>query len=172
MSLLFFLACAGSPTLGEGSASLEHTRMAPMLDAHNQTRAFADPTPEPALADLVWSDELAHDALAWAQQCRSAHDPDLDGVGESWFAWSGAGEVDAWEVVVSWASESADYDYETNTCAGVCGHYTQIVWRDTTEVGCAFQACPDGLRGSFPEGREIWVCRYAPAGNVVGQSPY
>jgi pathogenesis-related protein 1 len=45
----------------------------------------------------------------------------------------------------------------------VCGHYTQIVWRDTTSVGCAAQSCPQG---------EIWVCDYSPPGNYVGQHPY
>jgi hypothetical protein len=39
------------------------------------------------------------------------------------------------------------------------GHYTQIIWRQTTRVGCAVhQAQADFL-----------VCRYSPAGNVMGQ---
>ena len=39
------------------------------------------------------------------------------------------------------------------------GHYTQIVWKDTQEVGCA-----------LAEGRtqEVLVCRYYPSGNVLG----
>ena len=39
------------------------------------------------------------------------------------------------------------------------GHYTQIVWRTTREVGCA-----------KAEGRQFdfLVCRYYPAGNVIG----
>ena len=43
------------------------------------------------------------------------------------------------------------------------GHYTQIVWRSTVEVGCA--VARSGLH-------EVWVCRYSPPGNVVGQRPY
>ena len=42
-------------------------------------------------------------------------------------------------------------------------HYTQIIWRDTSEVGCAM------AHSSF---REVWVCQYSPPGNVVGQRPY
>ncbi len=47
--------------------------------------------------------------------------------------------------------------------AAQCGHYTQIVWRGTTTLGCAV------ARSSF---REVWVCEYSPAGNIVGQRPY
>jgi hypothetical protein len=45
----------------------------------------------------------------------------------------------------------------------VCGHYTQIVWRNTKSVGCAV------ARG---KGVEVWVCNYDPPGNYAGQRPY
>ena len=48
----------------------------------------------------------------------------------------------------AWVSEAADYDYATNTCSAVCGHYTQIVWRDTQDVGCGIKNCtPAGVEG-------------------------
>jgi hypothetical protein len=43
------------------------------------------------------------------------------------------------------------------------GHYTQVVWRATTEVGCA-QA------SSLSE--DILLCRYAEAGNYRGETPF
>lgn len=43
------------------------------------------------------------------------------------------------------------------------GHYTQMVWRDTKEVGCAIAR---GARDDF------LVCRYWPAGNWYGRKPY
>ncbi|RXY91726.1 CAP domain-containing protein, partial [Klebsiella pneumoniae] len=43
------------------------------------------------------------------------------------------------------------------------GHYSQIVWRETREVGCAIET---------GNGMDVLVCRYFPAGNVIGQSPY
>jgi len=45
----------------------------------------------------------------------------------------------------------------------VCGHYTQIVWRDTKQVGCGV---------ARDNRREIWVCNYDPPGNWVGHRPY
>ena len=67
------------------------------------------------------------------------------------------------EVVGYWAAEARDYSYRANTCRGMCGHYTQLVWNDTREVGCAVASEP---------GREVWVCNYDPPGNWVGERPY
>ncbi|EXJ56157.1 hypothetical protein A1O7_09088 [Cladophialophora yegresii CBS 114405] len=45
------------------------------------------------------------------------------------------------------------------------GHFSQIVWKDTREVGCATQYCPVGLAntgsGTSPY---FTVCNYSPAG--------
>ena len=56
--------------------------------------------------------------------------------GENLFEIDG-GTASPAQVVRSWASESRDYDHSSNRCSGVCGHYTQVVWGDTKEVGCA-----------------------------------
>jgi len=67
------------------------------------------------------------------------------------------------DVVDSWGNEIENYNYEDNSCSGVCGHYTQIVWATTKKVGCAKIKC---------DGNDIWVCNYDPPGNWVGQKPY
>src|ERR1035437_5741567 len=82
--------------------------------------------------------------------------------GENLFEIRG-GVASPQEVVEAWASEARDYDYRSNRCHGQCGHYTQIVWRNTKSAGCAV------ARGGR---REIWVCSYDPPGNYVGQRPY
>src|SRR5258708_3683246 len=81
--------------------------------------------------------------------------------GENLFDINGAAASSA-EVVNTWASESRNYDYSSNRCRGMCGHYTQIIWGDTKEVGCAV------ARGG---GREVWGCNYDPPGNWARKRP-
>ena len=75
-------------------------------------------------------------------------------------------------IIDGWASEAADYAYATNSCADgkVCGHYTQVVWRDSLRLGCGMVRC-DGA--GVPLGvSQIWVCNCDPPGNVDGLRPY
>jgi pathogenesis-related protein 1 len=104
-----------------------------MLAAHNKVRARVRVPP------LQWSEELSAYAQQWAdsllRQDKFFHRPN-SGFGENLFEIRGASARPA-DVVGAWASESANYNYRTNTCRGVCGHYTQIVWRTSKRVGCA-----------------------------------
>lgn len=145
-----------------------------VLDAHNAVRAGATPAPSEALPPLTWSAEAAAVAEKWARECRFEHNANRGRLGEN----LAAATPDMWtmeQVVRDWASEAKDYDYASNTCAQgkVCGHYTQLVWRGTTGVGCATRTCtensPFGAR--FPTW-QLWVCNYTPPGNIVGERPY
>lgn len=145
-----------------------------MVAAHNRARAQAQPTPRPPLLPLIWSAEAAKKAASWAKECRFEHNPNRGEFGEN----LAAATPGAWttpDVVKSWADEAVDYDYAKKTCrkGKVCGHYTQVVWRTTTAVGCATVMCnknsPFGAQ--FPTWQN-WVCNYAPPGNYVGQRPY
>jgi hypothetical protein len=144
-----------------------------MISAHNSVRISATPTPNPALPVLSWSAAAAGKAQAWADQCQYAHNPNLGNFGENIAAatpntWTTAG------VVQFWASEASSYDYGRNTCAPgkECGHYTQIVWRNTTQVGCATKVCNKNSPFSGFTQWQFWVCDYSPPGNFVGERPY
>jgi len=69
-------------------------------------------------------------------------------------------------LVQRWAAERADYDYAAGVCrvGKVCGHWTQVVWNNTRELGCGVAVCPDN--------GQIWVCHYNPPGNFIGERPY
>lgn len=130
-----------------------------MLAAHNAVRRKVGVPP------LVWSERLAVFAQQWADTLaarRQFFHRRNSPYGENLFEIRGARAAPA-EVVEDWTSESRDYQYGSNTCRGVCGHYTQIVWRDTRRVGCA------AARGGRTE---VWVCNYDPPGNWGGKQPY
>jgi uncharacterized protein YkwD len=143
----------------------EQGRLAGITAAHNRVR-------EPlGLPPLIWSDELAAYAQSWVDklerkgcplQHRPRTGPDAQRHGENIFSMTGQSAT-VNDVVDSWAAEVEQYDAKTNRCKGVCGHYTQIVWRASQRVGCAMAACGD---------TEVWLCNYDPPGNFVGQRPY
>ncbi|XP_008245978.1 PREDICTED: basic form of pathogenesis-related protein 1-like [Prunus mume] len=57
----------------------------------------------------------------------------------------GYGEMTGGQAMKFWVTEKPNYDYASNTCVGdVCGHYTQVVWRNSTHVGCARAKCKNG----------------------------
>jgi pathogenesis-related protein 1 len=131
-----------------------------LLATHNEWRD------DVGVTGLEWSDQLASSALEWAkvleQDCGFYHSK--SNFGEN--LWKGTkGAFSTASVVNSWGSEKADYNYAKNKCkvGKVCGHYTQLVWENTTKVGCAQMTC---------DGMTTWVCQYDPPGNWVGEKPY
>lgn len=155
-----------------------------ILAAQNQVRAE---TAE-GLPPFEWSEDLEGIAAEWAANCRFMHRSnarELD-VGENLYANWPAGSTDGQGVVDSWAyDEMPNYNYQANSCEPPpgaqnpqCGHYTQIVWRDTTQVGCAKSSeCPASTF-PFEDPRlspmewELWVCNYRPPGNDPRRRPY
>lgn len=145
-------------------------RLNGMLERHNVARANAMPTPNPALPPMRWAADLAAASQAYADKCIFEHDED-NPWGENLAANFPPGSQTAADVVANWESEKADYNYSSNSCSNVCGHYTQLVWRTSVEVGCGVKTCNAIAAASNSRG-EIWVCRYRAAGNFVGKRPY
>jgi len=137
-----------------------------LLDLHNQVRA------DVGVAPLSWSRTLAQQARAWGEALLALgqleHDRQRGAVGEN--LWAGWGRRFApEEMIAAWTSEREAYvpgpypDVRRFGDTRVVGHYTQMVWRDTTEVGCALSERDD---------RQVLVCRYSPPGNVRGRLAY
>jgi len=131
------------------------------VNAHNAARAAV------GVPNIEWNDQVAAYAQQYAQQrigdCALQHSGGP--YGEN-IAWGSDGSLTGTAAVQLWVNEKADYDYNTNTCAPgkQCGHYTQVVWRNSIHLGCARVQCNSG--GTFI------TCNYDPPGNVIGQKPY
>lgn len=137
--------------------------------AHNHFRANVSPAADPPLPPVAWSPELAAEAQAWADRCNFEHSETDHG--ENLSARTNA--TDPRETVEAWASEAEHFDHRKNRCASgaVCGHYTQLVWRASTKIGCGVARCSS----NSPFGGGAWVltvCNYDPAGNWRGEKPY
>ncbi|HEU4384223.1 MAG TPA: CAP domain-containing protein [Anaeromyxobacteraceae bacterium] len=170
-------ACDGEPASGGSPPVQPPAVIAEYLDSHNAVRAGASPAPVPALLPLTWSSAAASAAWSWASLCQWGHDPSLGslGMGQNLAAGRPPGAYSITAFVNLWAAEAADYDYAGNTCSAgaVCGHYTQIVWRATTSLGCVLHTCTGGTPPpGWTADWDYLVCNYAPPGNVSGQRPY
>jgi pathogenesis-related protein 1 len=147
---------ASAPWASDASPSSEATRF---LAAHNRERVRVGSPP------LRWSQALESRAAEWAVFLADHNQfrPRRDGrSGENLFEMYG-GVASPEDVVSAWVSESRSYSPQTNTCRARCGHYTQVVWSESVEVGC----------GSAQRGlRQVWVCNYNPPGNVLGERPF
>jgi pathogenesis-related protein 1 len=181
---LFYLSCFMLsfilPILSyANSEQKEPSKYKGITEAHNSIRQKL------GLPALEWSNGLAAHAQEWAdyladeQNCAMQHRPDQGKYqriyGENLFwasprRWSNgiteAQPINAADIVTPWADEKRDYDYATNQCATgkVCGHYTQVIWRDTERVGCGMRICENKA--------QVWVCSYDPPGNYIGEKPY
>jgi len=144
-------------------AALPQDVSARLLAAHNVERARV------GTAALRWDDALAAEAGVWARELvntgRWEHDPARHGHGEN--LWTGWGNR-IWtpeEMVGDWTAEKRHYvrgvfpDVSRTGDWTAVGHYTQMIWSETTHVGCAIAA-----RGN----RSVLACRYSPPGNIRG----
>jgi pathogenesis-related protein 1 len=66
-----------------------------------------------------------------------------------------------------WTDESAEYNYANPTFSHETSHFTQVVWKATTQVSCAAVDCEEGTM--FTGASRYFVCRYSSPGNVEGQ---
>jgi hypothetical protein len=166
------LAAAGAlallAPLLTGTSSATAGFEARVLDAHNAERAKL------GIAPLRWNPALALSAQRWADRLattgRFEHAPENRGAPEGENLWAGTRGYFAPEAMVdAWVREKKYFQpglFPNNSTTGDVedvGHYTQLVWRATGEVGCARAASAS---------EDILVCRYAEAGNYIGERPF
>ncbi|MFT5722413.1 MAG: pathogenesis-related protein 1 [Motiliproteus sp.] len=173
-SVLPVLAITLSVCTWDMSQAFAATPQAEMLAAHNRYRALVAVPALTASSALAATAQAYADTLKTTQGCTSTHSH-AAGLGENLF-WASAlvysngtrkpQDVTPTQVADAWGSEKDHYSYASNSCAAgeICGHYTQVVWNTSTQVGCGHATCDDHS--------QVWVCNYSPAGNWVGKKPY
>lgn len=139
-----------------------------LLAQHNMVRGQA------GVAPMQWDAGLAAAAAGYASELaqtgRWGHSPKATRPGQGENLWMGTrGAFSPEQMVGGWLSEARWFRAgafpavsSTGNWADV-GHYSQILWRGTTHVGCA-------IRSSARY--DYLVCRYSPPGNVDGRMVY
>lgn len=133
------------------------------LSAHNDLRA------RHGAKAIVYSDKLAQIAQGWANRCEFKHSGgSLGPYGENLAVNSGTDSTVA-QGIALWSAEAGDYDPQNP----VASHFTQMVWKGTTEVGCAIAACHIVTPGyNFAGLSHFLVCEYSLAGNIYPAQDY
>jgi len=164
-----------------------------ILDKHNELRrkvakgeeSTAKKQPKASnMREMVWNDELAAVAQRWADQCTFGHDGNrkkLDGtyVGQNAYMSGSSKESDLATIMgkmdkptLAWYDEVSKYSFDPAnikpfTFGYDTGHYTQVVWAESEELGCGQVMYTDA-----PWYRNLVVCNYGPGGNMQGAAMY
>lgn len=159
-----------------------------IVDAHNRLRqsvALGQVSSQPPAAnmmEMVWDDELAATAQRWADQCTPAHDraaqrevgrfPVGQNLAATWTtrppSEQADSEPDFMKQINAWFDEVHIFGFKPINGGHGTGHYSQLVWGETSQVGCGYTFYYDPSRGYT----KLYVCNYGPGGNVIGSNPY
>jgi len=122
------------------------------------------------LKPLVWNWEVAAHAQEHADRCIWDHASKIGlgvpGEGENLsLAMNKPVGVDGW------LAEEKSYNCPSGQCAAsaICGHWTQMAWANTGQIGCGKRRCASLEKAPGFVNSDILVCRYTPPGNYIGQ---
>lgn len=163
--LLLPMFSIGQETMNSTGSELTTEQADEVLAHHNKARADLKIPP------LTWSSTVAAYAQEWAdllaatEKCEFRHRQN-NRYGENIFMTSGSDTFNPVVASQTWYAEKEKYSYskvgEGNWRQ--TGHYTQMIWKNTKELGVGMATCKNG--------NIIVVANYSPAGNFNGQTPY
>ncbi|WVR08174.1 hypothetical protein IAU60_005220 [Kwoniella sp. DSM 27419] len=122
---------------------------------HNEARAKYGVKP------VTWNNDLASYAQQHASPCAGlarTGGPYGENVVAGLSGWTTSAGL-----MQQWLDQSSAY---TSSHAENAPYFTQVVWKSTTQIGCASVDCPAGTQMA---GQTYVMCEYKPAGNVAGQ---
>ena len=134
-----------------------------LVNSHNTERGLV------SVPNVKWNAKIADFAREWAihlateKRCQLKHRQE-NAYGENIFQGSEIVLNKPSMAVEAWAAEKTRYKGGVIDDNLTAGHYTQVIWGKTTEIGCGFAVCP-------VTNYVIAVCNYNPPGNYGGESP-
>ncbi|KAI1816846.1 CAP domain-containing protein [Poronia punctata] len=160
ISTLLFFTLTLTTTAAPSPPSDLPTLRATVLNSTNFYRTIHSANP------VSWNTTLAAYADAYlanvtsssptSSKCKFAHS------GGPYGENLALGCADITACIDMWGVEGEGYDFARPDFDHDTGHFTQLVWKDTTDVGCGWRVCGGG-KGLY------LVCEYWPRGNVLGE---
>ncbi len=113
--------------------------------------------------DLQWSTEIEKYAQQWADKLASENrmyhrQPNKYGENIYWISGGDSNGIDA---VDAWYSEIKKYNFNKPGFSMATGHFTQVVWKGSTLIGCG--------KAKSKNGGIYVVCNYSTPGNYSGK---
>jgi pathogenesis-related protein 1 len=159
-------------------SKLTNSEIDEILQIHNQARSKVGVEP------LQWDCTLAKYAQRWVDQDKWKHSsaadyksflpPSYAFTGENLAVVAGSRRQITKEGIALWLSEQKDWNASASQCKNgkICTHYTQVVWRKTSKIGCGINRNATVMGPRWRGQTQFLSCNYNPAGNVKGQKPY
>jgi pathogenesis-related protein 1 len=135
-----------------------------LLSMHNNYRQMHN------VAALTWDVTMAARAQSHAQTCQWGHQDKGTKIpiGQNIYA-STKGDTAAQDAMKAWYDEIRLYNFDNGVFSMATGHFTALVWKATSKLGCGVATCTNGLGGIGSGSWTYVVCDYSTPGNVVGQ---
>jgi pathogenesis-related protein 1 len=132
-----------------------------ILRIHNQARAQVGVSP------LTWNCQLAKEAQTWVDKGVYKHSS--TSFGENLASSAPGNGAIATKGSMLWLNEKKYWNNKAATCqpGQQCGHYTQMVWKKTTQIGCGLNRKASVFPG-FERNSAYLTCLYYPAGKYHG----
>ncbi|CAG8962072.1 hypothetical protein HYFRA_00005115 [Hymenoscyphus fraxineus] len=142
---------------------------APVAQENEVTKRSSDPTfikdmltyhnffrKQHGAKDLVWDQKLADFGQSDSDKCAQKHSNGPYGENKAWGT-----ALDTKTAVNMWGSERTKFNFNNGGFSMATGHFTQVVWKETTTVGCGLTKCGGSIGN-------LITCEYEAFGNMEG----